>query len=236
MKKIQSAFLNIAPIGHGKPGSTIRGFNGYQKRLVHQLVRAEYPDIVSISRQDFIQLVPFDQEREDLLLAKKCQAMERNLIQQIGMRWIIEALCTKVDTVLNPENMSPISSAAVFRDILMEEFPADEDSVQERARRVQSLSDESTILLRHNLILHLIYLYRCFIGPLPDQVEEFQSVMGLLFPLIIDTKYLADVLNQNSPRYRSSLEEIDQELSKNPSPLIGMLSLSPRCLTWLSHE
>lgn len=152
--------------------------------------------------------------------------MERNLIQQIGMRWVIEAMCNKADTVLDPDIVSPISSAAMFRNTLAEQSPAKDDSPQDLPRQLQTLSDEGTVLVGHNLFLDLIYLYECFFGPLPDLVEDFQSIIGLLFPLIIDTKYLADILNANSPRYRSSLEEIDQELSKGPSPSIGTTSLS----------
>ena len=204
--------------------SNTRGFNGYQKRLIHQLVRAEYPDIVSVSRQDFVQLLPLDREREELVLTRKRQVMERNLIQQIGMRWVIEAMCHKAETVLDSGIVSPISAATVFRNTLWEGSPAKDESSGELPHQLQRLSHEGTILVGHNLFLDLIYLYQCFFGPLPELVEDFQSIMGLLFPLIIDTKYLADMLNENSPRYRSSLEEIDQELSKGPSPSIGTTS------------
>lgn len=51
-------------------------------------------------------------------------------------------------------------------------------------------------------------------------------MLSYMFPLIIDTKFLADRVNDNSPLYKSSLEEIDQELSHIPVPLIGMLFFS----------
>ena len=188
------------------------------------MIRAEYPDIVSVSRQDFVQLLPLDHEREELVLTKKRQLMERNLIQQIGMRWVIGAMCNKAETVLDSDIVSPISAATVFRDTLLEGSPAKDKSSRDLQHQLQRLSHEGTILVGHNLFLDLIYLYQCFFGPLPELVEDFQVVMGLLFPLIIDTKYLADMLNANSPRYKSSLEEIDQELSMGPSPTIGTIS------------
>ena len=150
--------------------------------------------------------------------------MERNLIQQIGMRWVIEAMCNKTNTVLTSDIVSPISSATVFRNTLTEGSPAKDKISRELSHQLQTLSNEGTTLVGHNLFLDLVYLYECFFGPLPELVEDFQSIMELLFPLIIDTKYLADMLNANSPRYRSSLEEIDQELSKGPSPSIGTTS------------
>lgn len=216
--------MNIAPTGSGMTDSNTRGFNGYQKRLIHQLIRAEYPDIVSVSRQNFVQLLPLDHEREELVLTRKRKVMERNLIQQIGMRWVIEAMCNKAETVLDSDIVSPISASTVFRNTLLEGSPAKDKSSGDLPHQFQKLSNAGTILVGHNLFLDLIYLYQCFFGPLPELVEDFQSIMGLLFPLIIDTKYLADMLNANSPRYKSSLEEIDQELSKGPSPSIGTTS------------
>ena len=52
-------------------------------------------------------------------------------------------------------------------------------------------------------------------------MEGFQSIVAQVFPLVFDTKYLADKINDNSPLYKSSLNEIDQELSKLPIPIIG---------------
>ena len=75
----------------------------------------------------------------------------------------------------------------------------------------------------HNLFIDLVYFFACFIGRLPDRVEMFQDAMHSLFPIIIDTKYLATHDNDNSPMSRSSLEELDEALSEHPVPLIGKL-------------
>ena len=80
-----------------------------------------------------------------------------------------------------------------------------------------------TVLVGHNLFLDLVYFYSTFFGPLPDRVGDFQHIIAGLFPLIFDTKYLADTINNNSPLYKSSLEELDHELSKLPVPVIGRL-------------
>lgn len=77
------------------------------------------------------------------------------------------------------------------------------------------------VLVGHNVFLDLIYFYTCFFGSLPDRVEDFQLVMGRLFPLIFDTKYLADIIQDNSTSYNSSLAELDRELSMDTRPLIG---------------
>ncbi|KAL9101008.1 MAG: hypothetical protein Q9163_003693 [Psora crenata] len=216
----EPSFLNIAPAGHGEPGYNGRGLNRYQKRLVHQLVRAEYPDLVSISKFDFIQIIPYDREREEAQLKRKKQGLENTLTSQIGLRWVIQALCSNIEAVLSDDRIiPPLSGAASQATLNSGPSPAIDIGSSEGLRYLVSQVSKPT-LVGHNLFLDLIYLYACFFGPLPDDVEEFQAIMGTLFPLIIDTKYLADSANQNSPQYRSSLEELDDELSKIPSPVI----------------
>ncbi len=86
---------------------------------------------------------------------------------------------------------------------------------------LSTLKTKDTVLVGHNLFLDLIYFFTCFFGCLPARVEGFQALVAQVFPLVFDTKYLADKINNNSPLYRSSLNEIDQELSKLPIPTIG---------------
>ena len=74
-----------------------------------------------------------------------------------------------------------------------------------------------------SIFIDLIYFYSCFFGPLPDSVDDFQHLMKHVFPMVFDTKYLADNLNKNSGSYNSSLEDLDRELSYLPQPVIGKL-------------
>ena len=215
------------------PGYNGRGLNGFQKRLVHQLVRAEFPDVVSLSKQDFIQLIPFDQRREDAQLQRKMAWFENNLARQIGVRWLAEAMCPNVDRVLLKACVPPFASSNLEA-LATSTYPSFDMTNEEREAHVRgftelckTLKENRTVLVGHNLFLDLIYFYTFFFGPLPDRVEGFQKAIAQLFPLVFDTKYLADKINDNSPLYKSSLQEIDQELSKLPVPMIG---LNFRCL------
>ncbi|KAK4691111.1 poly(A)-specific ribonuclease, partial [Lecanoromycetidae sp. Uapishka_2] len=222
----EPAFLNIAPPNHDSPDYNGRGLNGYQKRLVHQLVRAEFPDLVSISKLDFVQLLPFDQQREDFQLQKKLAWFEKSLTSQIGLRWIAEAICPNVDHVLEPQRAPPNASGNlealtpwVYPLVPMPE--AESEAIASRFHELlEILRTRRTVLVGHNVFLDLIYFFSCFFGPLPDRVEDFQKLIAQLFPMVFDTKYLADKINNNSPLYKSSLEEIDKELSKLPVPVI----------------
>ena len=215
-------------MNHAAPGYNGRGLNGYQKRLVHQLVRAEFPDVVSVSKLDFVQLVPFDQKREEAQLQRKVAWFESNLARQVGMRWLAEAMCPDVDKVLPKERVPPFASGNLAA-LATSTYPPIDMTDEEReahnlrfAELCKTLKAKRTVLCGHNLFLDLIYFYAFFFGPLPDRVEGFQRVISQLFPLVFDTKYLADKINDNSPLYKSSLQEIDQELSKLPVPIIGI--------------
>ena len=204
-----------------------RGLNGFQKRLVHQLVRAEFPDVVSLSKQDFMQLIPYDQEREDAQLQRKIAWFENSLARQVGIRWLAEAICPNVDTVL-PKKCVPPFAYGNLAALATSTYPSPDMTNDEREAHTlrftelcKTLKKKRTVLVGHNLFLDLIYFYTLFFGPLPDRVEGFQRIIGQLFPLVFDTKYLADKINDNSPLYKSSLQEIDQELSKLPVPIIG---------------
>ena len=87
-----------------------------------------------------------------------------------------------------------------------------------------ALQAKQTILVGHNVFMDLVYLYQCFFGPLPDLVEDFQEVMHELFPVIIDTKYLATRDEVHPALARSSLEELDDQLSAQKFPIIGKFS------------
>ena len=209
------------------PGYNGRGLNGYQKRLVHQLVRAEFPDVVSVSKQDFMHLIPFDKEREDAQLQRKIAWFENSLARQVGMRWLAEAMCPNVDKVLPKERVPPFASGNLAA-LATLTYPSTDMTNEEREAHIlqftelcKTLKGKGTVFVGHNLFLDLIYFYTLFFGPLPDRVEGFQRIIAQLFPLVFDTKYLADKINDNSPLYRSSLQEIDQELSKLPVPIIG---------------
>ena len=184
---------------------------------MHQLIRAEYPDLVTISRPGFIQIVPFDQQREDAVKATKMRVFEEKVMRQIGLRWLVEAMVGGDLGAIDPRIFarSP-TGQPIFVDleIITRQF----HDLQHRLRQTP------TVLVGHNLFMDLINFYKCFFGQLPDRVEDFRSIMNQLFPMIIDTKYLATHNSSNATHARSSLEELDEELNQLPVPVIGKRS------------
>lgn len=207
-RQVPLDFLNISPTGHSSPHFNNQGLNNYQKRLVHQIVRTEHPDLVTISRPGFIQIVPFNKEREDLVQKDRTRYFEEKLAKQVGLRWVIEAMVGGDLSGIDPKSLEKTVEGR------FEPLAREIDEVRDR------LKAKRTILVGHNVFLDLINFYNCFFGKLPDRVEEFQDVMHKLFPIIVDTKYLATHNVVNPGWSRSSLEDLDNELSKLPVPVI----------------
>lgn len=108
-------------------------------------------------------------------------------------------------------NLQPVKSESK---VLREQYKGLFDRL--RAKR--------TILVGHNVFIDLIYFYDCFFGKLPHSVNDFEHRIHELFPRIIDTKYLATHGNDNPALSKSSLEELDDQLSSlTPAPVIGKL-------------
>ena len=75
------------------------------------------------------------------------------------------------------------------------------------------------MIVGHNCFLDLVYMYRAFIGDLPDTVEEFQRKLHNVWPLIVDTKYMS-THNCGDINPVSSLEQIATQLSSEKTPIL----------------
>ncbi|KAK4983918.1 hypothetical protein LTR50_006914 [Elasticomyces elasticus] len=208
-------YHNIASVGQNtKSDSAVPAeLSRFEKRLVHQLVRAEYPDLVTVSRRAFIQVVKFDKEREDLIVAEKKKQAKARILGAVGLRWVIEALCggelRKID--IKSFARDPRTGESAYADL--DDYKARFDRAQAR------LKTKRPVLIGHNCFTDLLYLYRTFIGELPATVEEHQRNIHDLFPVVVDTKYLA-THNCGDINPASSLEEIAKQMQERDFPLL----------------
>ena len=103
----------------------------------------------------------------------------------------------------------------------------------------QDLESHQTVLVGHNLFLDLINFYKCFIGALPDTVEQFSAAIHKLFPLIVDTKYMSAELHHETGQLgiEHNLEEIFAQMMNIEVPYIGktFVSLVHRLLTFIQR-
>lgn len=209
-------FLNISPliaaseIGEASVPSELSRF---EKRLVHQLVRAEFPTLTSISRRGYIQLVHFDKSREDRIAEGRKRDLEERIGRQKGFGWIIDAL--------SGQNISNLDLRECAKDsVTGEAIFVDLDDYKAQFNRAQGiLRKNPKVLVGHNCFLDLVYVYRTFVGELPDTVEEFQRKLHALWPVIVDTKYMS-THNCGDISPASSLEQIAEQLSQVARPVV----------------
>lgn len=139
---------------------------------------------------------------------------EERVARQTGLRWLIEGMVRGDLSSINPITFGRVVNGKPFW-IDLKEATKDFDQLRTK------LTCKRSVLVGHNLFMDLVYFYQCFFGKLPDSVEDFQSIIHLLFPLIVDTKYLATYHNDVA-NAKSGLEELDEELSNADVPVIGM--------------
>lgn len=185
----------------------------FEKRLVHQLVRAEFPELVTLSKRGFIQIIRYDKEREDRLLEDRKKELEERISRQKGFRWIIEALhggdISGVDLRECAKNSVTGEPVAFHPDEYRPQYQRAQSMLRNNPRRI----------IGHNCFLDLVYIYRTFIGKLPNTVEEFQRKLHKLWPNIVDTKYMS-THNCGDINPVSSLEQIADQLSQQEKPTI----------------
>jgi len=186
----------------------------FEKRLIHQIIRSDYPQLQTYSRSDFVQVQP----RNDKEQALENDALHKRLSQaifgQVGFRWIAEAIAGGDLSGVEPSLLAhTIDGEGVYPEL--EGFTSRLDEIKD------ALKSRRPTLVGHNCFLDLVYFYKHFYGHLPNTVAEFQDEMHKLFPLVIDTKYMATA-GPDGARYRSSqLWQIDESLASLTLPVLG---------------
>lgn len=149
--------------------------------------------------------------------ANRLESYSAKIQKQMGIRWFVEAMVGgSLDKLDAGRLVKSYCGTLVWVDT--ERVNADFKGLKDR------LAGNQTVLVGHNVFLDLVYFYRCFFGKLPDTVVDFQKQIHELFPLVIDTKYMATYM-KDALFARSSLENLDEALSKRVQPFIGQCKL-----------
>ncbi|CAE7187833.1 hypothetical protein P3342_008824 [Pyrenophora teres f. teres] len=184
----------------------------FEKRLVHQLVRAEFPELVTIGRSECVRIVDLDPVREADNIRRVKNRVRESIVRQTGFRWIFEALVKggAVDRA-DPLYVARTTGMSTTGDMY--------DIRDRYDRAVERLKTKQPVLVGHNMFTDIVYLYRTFVGQLPDTLQGFQATIHDLFPKIIDTKYLATHA-EGDLNASPTLQDIAMRLSTQPLPHI----------------
>jgi CAF1 family ribonuclease len=210
----RESYLNIPDTSDGGVhyAAASQILSRYQIRLVHQIVRNEYPTLKTTGKGHFIQITPFDDARDMNEKLQQARYRERDISRAIEFRWLIEAICggdiTRMPSeyFINalPSGVNPTDGeGGALRKFI--------DDLQ------RQLNSRRRILVGHNCFMDLIYLYRCFIGELPPRLEDFQELIREMFPAVVDTKYIASF---GESWQSTSLQEVEEKLPTEGVPRV----------------
>lgn len=188
--------------------------SAFERRLVHQIVRAEFPELqTSSSKGDFVQVRLRDEEEQTAIRAALHQRLDTAISAQVGFRWIAEAMAGG--------DLSGLEPGPTPHGIDGDPSTTTPKAYQKRFIQIRnSLKNRKNVLVGHNCFMDLVFFYNQFFGELPDTAKEFQRLIHELFPTVIDTKYIA---TRDHGRWRSSqLWQIDEALESQAKPVIGL--------------
>jgi poly(A)-specific ribonuclease len=127
------------------------------------------------------------------------------------LRWIFEALSGGDLSGINPAWFCDEASENPEKQLETKKRELDEVT--------KKLRDKKHVIVGHNLFTDLAFVYNTFMGTLPRSVKHFQEDVHKLFPIVIDTKYLA-THGTDSMNPRANLKELLQPFKKIHVPLI----------------
>ncbi|KAG9237194.1 ribonuclease H-like domain-containing protein [Amylocarpus encephaloides] len=195
-------------------GSAIEQLSGYERRLVHQLVRKEFPKLRAFAKNgsQFMQITHLDERREAAFQRRKDEQFETNLAKQIGLRWIFEAL--------SGGDLSRIDPGWFYSESQDDTPSRSYDAITKELREVTlKLKTKDHVIVGHNLFTDLGFIKSTFFDVVPIKVEHFQEDISELFPTIFDTKYLA-THGPESSNIKSGLWELLEPLKTIHTPMI----------------
>lgn len=83
----------------------------------------------------------------------------------------------------------------------------------------QALKRKKHIIVGHNVFTDLLFLHNSFVGHLPLTVTDFKKQMNLLFPIVIDTRFMA-IYNMDTMTPGANLRELLETFPENAMPVV----------------
>nr|XP_002129059.1 poly(A)-specific ribonuclease PARN [Ciona intestinalis] len=81
---------------------------------------------------------------------------------------------------------------------------------------VKKLSQSQKLIVGHNMLLDVFYTIQQFVCPLPDVLEEFKSLVGCVFPKLLDTKLMGSMLPFRDLLSTTALGDMNARLREPP--------------------
>lgn len=209
-----SEFYNISGL-EMTGGEYVMPLSAYQRRIVHQIVRADYPNLQTFGRGDFVQVQPRNEKGLENYKKSLSKRLYGALFHQTGLSWIARALAGQDISNIDLESLDPwIEDEGSYKR---------EDFVQRINTLGRALRHTPRILVGHNCFMDLVFFFHTFYGDLPDSVGDFCEAFHKIFPIVFDTKYLVSANGSDSPLNMPTmrLEQVDAALKAKKWPQLG---------------
>lgn len=201
-KEEQEEWLNIP---HGTSDGIPTELNSYQRRLVYQIVQNEFPAMKTQGMGHFIQITNPTTEQVASQKQLEAEQRERDLARAVGFRWIMDGIIGRDLSKLPNDYLLPaLPRTANAAD-------GDEPVKALLEDLVRKLKERRKVLVGHNCMVDIMFLYKMIIGDLPETLQEFKDRVHAMFPAIIDTKFLSSCFSEKHGRL--ALGEVEKDLS-----------------------
>ncbi len=159
----------------------------------------------------FLQIVENDEDQREMW-SLKIADRQAACNKQNGFCWIIEALLgNDFADAITAECQKNVGGANAKIHFTTDDLAADLKAMEQR------LKQRRPVLVGHNQFMDLCFLYSTFFCPLPESMDEFKENIQLLFPRMVDTKYML-TRGTHSMSSEDNLERLFAAAAAQPLP------------------
>ncbi|TLD30578.1 hypothetical protein PspLS_02155 [Pyricularia sp. CBS 133598] len=187
-----------------------------QRRLVYQILESEFSHdclrAVPKCNNGFMQITQkgIDAAEETAILQRMSER-KAAIREQTGFRFVFEALIggdftDEIDLglLLTPQEYQTKGAAT---------------DVRAKLRAIEAkLKERTRVIVGHNSLFDLCFIYHSFIGNLPTSLQQFKIDIRAMFPRYVDTKYMATQDAKNAV-VDQTLEELYFTVQSQKLPL-----------------
>ncbi|RZF45247.1 hypothetical protein LSTR_LSTR010391 [Laodelphax striatellus] len=167
--------------------------------------------------EDFIKS---EAEEKEIILLKNNSFLKKLVYQQVSKRFSEDGieLITINKALIARKNYSKEQKE---KDIL-EKFEAEKKEIQDVVGFtlvIRQLAQSGKLIIGHNFLIDLCHILNQFFSPLPEEYNEFKSMLHDIFPRLLDTKYMCHSEPFTNLLPTSTLAQLLPVICKSPFKL-----------------
>ncbi|XP_064633284.1 poly(A)-specific ribonuclease PARN-like isoform X2 [Lineus longissimus] len=186
------------------------------------------PAVIPDEQKEFIESVIkkienfVEKSQEPSLSLDPCSAFRRKLIYQTAKLRFQTGIHLETRTLDNRVRCIVISRVNGEEDMRKKEYArqqVERDELEAEvgfSKVIKMISKSGKLMVGHNMLLDLLHVIHQFSTPLPPDYDEFKTIVGCVFPKIIDTKLMASIHPFREHIMSSNLGDLQKILECSP--------------------